>query len=121
MFSAGGSGNNVIVVDVQCTNSTMYLTMNFPGGSHNGARYVWLEYQCFVPSLSSPVSWEMIPNPETYLTVRPSYTQSFEHAPLPEGTVCTVRGCFRSLVGFFFYYTVPHSCTIGKLHNNSIS
>ncbi|CAI8053551.1 Adhesion G protein-coupled receptor E5, partial [Geodia barretti] len=87
--------------------------MNFPDGRSLATNqdYYWLEYQCFLPNDTTVVEAK-IPNPEDYGAVLPNYTQPFEDAPLPDGTVCTVRGCFYQTGSSIYRFIVPNNCTV---------
>ena len=93
-------------------------------------RYRWLEYECVLPNYN--ITDREIPNTGGF-SVKPNYQQTFDEAPLPDGTVCRVRGCYyNAAVGEFnvAFKTNNATCTIGellqqvyektKLSNNSI-
>ncbi|CAI8033876.1 hypothetical protein GBAR_LOCUS19105, partial [Geodia barretti] len=109
----GGTKFN-ISVDVQCNNSFINLTMNFLGEELSLTRqeYYWLEYECFLPNNNATVVEAKIPNPEGYVVVLSNYAQPVEDAPLPDGTVCTVRGCFYEEGYSVYRFIVPRNCTV---------
>ena len=111
-----GGANSNISVDVQCNNSLINLTMNFLGEKLSATRqeYHWLEYECFLPNDNATVVKAKIPNPEGYVLVLSNYTQPVEDAPLPDGTVCTVRGCFYNEGSSIYRFIVPRNCTVGE-------
>ena len=111
-----GGANSNISVDVQCNNSLINLTMNFLGEKLSATRqeYHWLEYECFLPNDNATVVKAKIPNPEGYVLVLSNYTQPVEDAPLPDGTVCTVRGCFYQTGSSIYRFIVPNNCTVGE-------
>ena len=111
----GGAKFNIFV-DVQCNNSLINLTMNFLGEELSAARtdYHWLEYQCFLPNDNATVVEAKIPNPGRSVVVESNYTQPVEDAPLPDGTVCTVRGCFYQQQSVIYRFIVPNNCTVGE-------
>ena len=116
LLTVGNGGQYAITVDVQCNNSLINLTMNFPdeGSSATRKDYIWLEYQCFLPGNATVVEAK-IPNPEGYYVVLSNYVQPVEDAPLPDGTVCTVRGCFYQQESSVYRFIVPSNCTFGEL------
>ena len=111
----GGKKFN-ISVDVQCNNSFINLTMNFLGEELSLTRqeYYWLEYECFLPNNNATVVEAKIPNPGSYVVVLSNYAQPVEDAPLPDGTVCTVRGCFYEEGYSVYRFIVPRNCTVGE-------
>ena len=90
--------------------------MNFLGEelSVTHQQYHWLEYECFLPNNNATVVETKIPNPEGYVVVLSNYAQPVEDAPLPDGTVCTVRGCFYRAGSSIYRFIVPRNCTVGE-------
>ena len=90
--------------------------MNFLGEELSLTRqeYYWLEYECFLPNNNATVVEAKIPNPGGYVVVLSNYAQPVEDAPLPDGTVCTIRGCFYRDVGGIYRFIVPNNCTVGE-------
>ena len=53
--------------------------------------------------------------PKRHYVVLSNYVQPVEDAPLPDGTVCTVRGCFYQQESSVYRFIVPSNCTFGEL------
>ena len=87
--------------------------INFADYNEFVPRYTWLEYECKLPN--DNFTWSVINNTGG-ISVKPNYQQTFDEAPLPDGTVCTVRGCYyHGIVGDRLYFENNTVCTIGEL------
>lgn len=88
--------------------------INFADYKEFVPRYTWLEYECELPNEN--ITWGEIPNPKWIIPVQANYQQEFNEAPLPDGTICRVRGCYYHAVGEDrLYFENNTVCTIGEL------
>ena len=112
-----GESGDVVKVGVGCNDSFINLTL---GLSTKSERYQWLEYECVLPN-GTTFEEAQICNTGGYTPLMATYMQSFEQTPLPDGAVCSVRGCFSdpSKQGYTFRFTAPDNCTVGELKRHA--
>ena len=104
-----------MTVDISCNASLIELSVDLPSTTADYTMKL-LEYVCFESSKNFSETGHIYPDVTDY-SVQPHYTQE-TNATLPSGMVCTVRGCYAMLGGWWRQFTAPNNCTIGeKLHS----
>ena len=98
-------------VNINCNASLIELSVELPAMTVHYTMKL-LEYICFESSTNFSETGHIYPD-VPHFGVQSHYSQE-TNATQPSGTVCTVRGCYEELEGWWCQFTTPNNCTIGS-------